>query len=52
MESPIRGPLPGDLTLIETFGWRQGPGFVNLRRHLARAVSHQAAFTTTDWNHQ
>jgi fermentation-respiration switch protein FrsA (DUF1100 family) len=23
-----------------------------LRRHLAAAVSRQAAFTTTDWNHQ
>ena len=35
MESPIRGPLPADLKLIETFGWRKA-GFVNLPEHLAR----------------
>jgi 4-amino-4-deoxychorismate lyase len=37
VESPIRGPLAPDLTLIETFGWRNA-GFVNLREHLARLM--------------
>jgi 4-amino-4-deoxychorismate lyase len=35
VESPFRRPLPGDLTLIETFGRRDG-AFVNLGDHLAR----------------
>ena len=35
MESAFRGPLPGGLTLIETFGWREG-AFVRLDLHLAR----------------
>jgi 4-amino-4-deoxychorismate lyase len=36
LEGPFRRQLPDDLTLIETFGWRYGPGFVNIRDHLAR----------------
>jgi 4-amino-4-deoxychorismate lyase len=36
VEGPFRGQLPDNLTLIETFGWRYGPGFVHVREHLAR----------------
>ena len=42
MESPVRGPLPADLTLIETFGRRDG-GFVGLADHLARLERSAAA---------
>jgi 4-amino-4-deoxychorismate lyase len=35
VESPVRRPLPDGLTLIETFGRREGR-FVNLPLHLAR----------------
>ena len=42
MESPFRRPLPDDLTLIETFGRRDG-GFVRLADHLARLERSAAA---------
>ena len=42
VESPVRGPLPADLTLIETFGRRDG-GFVDLADHLARLERSAAA---------
>ena len=42
MESPVRRPLPADLTLIETFGRRDG-GFVGLADHLLRLERSAAA---------
>lgn len=36
MESPFRRPFPPDLRLIETLGWRPGPGFAHFDLHLAR----------------
>jgi 4-amino-4-deoxychorismate lyase len=42
VESPFRGPLPADLTLIETFGRRDG-AFVGLADHLARLERTAAA---------
>jgi 4-amino-4-deoxychorismate lyase len=42
VESPVRGPLPDDLTLIETFGRREGV-FVRLADHLDRLARSAAA---------
>jgi 4-amino-4-deoxychorismate lyase len=42
VESPVRGPLPDDLTLIETFGRREGV-FVRLGDHLDRLARTAAA---------
>lgn len=36
MEGPLRRAGPGDLTLIETFRWEPGSGFLRLPAHLAR----------------
>lgn len=44
MEGAFRGPLPPDLRLIETLGWRPDAGFAYLDRHLARLAATAAAF--------
>ncbi|MDC0738172.1 aminotransferase class IV family protein [Cognatishimia sp. SS12] len=41
MESALRGQVPSDTQLIETFGWDPTRGFRNLDLHLAR-MAHSA----------
>ena len=43
VESALRRSAPADLTLIETFRWEPGAGFVRLPAHLARMARGAAA---------